>query len=133
MAKEKKEEIALSEFKAKKRADSKRKDEELKQEKEVFKPGGGSWNNGREGRAHTYRREGKTENTETKDGIRISNLMDNRREEDILQGIHTLCKNEKEESPARRKTRTYQVVPTGWKECGLGWQQRQMLNLQDQD
>ena len=42
--------------------------------------------------------------------------MDTRREEDILQGIHTLWKDEAEEIPSRRKARTYQLVPTGWKE-----------------
>ena len=46
----------------------------------------------------------------------ITNLMDTRREEDTLQGIHTLWKDDKEEIPARIKTRTYQLIPTRWKE-----------------
>ena len=37
-------------------------------------------------------------------------------EELVVQGIHTLWKDDADEMPSRRKARTYQLVPTGWKE-----------------
>jgi hypothetical protein len=38
---------------------------------------------------------------------------------DIFQRFHTLWKDEKEDIPARRKTRKYHLIPTGWKEWWL--------------
>jgi hypothetical protein len=125
-AEEKKEETALAEFKAKKRADSKRKDEDL-----IGNPSKrGRFSSQEE---DTGRKEDEEKST-TEGGIeklrilrqrmetekaRITNLMDTRRQEDILQVIHTLWKNENEEISARRKIRTYHLIPTGWKEWWL--------------
>ena len=109
---EKKEETALAEFKAKKRADSKRKDDEL-----IGNPSKRRKLSSQEENIGTLEDEEKPMHEGGKEKLRIlkekmeserariSDLMDTRRKEDILQGIHTLWKDEAEEIPSRRKTR----------------------------
>ena len=93
----------MAEFKAKKRADSKRKDEELignpsKRRKFSSQEEDPGTMKEKENPIHTGGKE-KLRILRLKmesERARISSLMETRREEDILQGIHTRWKDKEE-------------------------------------